>query len=82
MVSDAKLSPKYRGIKDIDMRMKRLAAYENWRAPTLVDFEVIVGKEKWAKHWANWELVQNTMREAQVLATEINLAIAESYAKQ
>lgn len=81
MVSEAKLSPKSRGIKDIDLRMQRLAAYEKWESPTIVDFEAIVGKEKWAKHWDNWELVQNTMREAQVLATEINQTIAESYAK-
>lgn len=43
--------------------------------------ETIVGKEKWQQHWANWGAVQSTMRKAQVLATEINKTIAESYAK-
>lgn len=81
MVSEAKLSPQSRGVKDIDLRMQRLAEYEKWENPTVVDFEAIIGKDKWEKHWANWELVQNTMREAQVLATEINQTIAESYAK-
>ncbi|MCB4436979.1 HNH endonuclease [Alteromonas sp. McT4-15] len=79
MVSDAKLSPKSRGIKDIDIRLKRLADYEAWEQPTIVDFEAVVGKEKWEQHWANWELVQNTMKQAQVLATEINKSIAASY---
>lgn len=79
MVSDAKLSPKSRGIKDIKVRMQRLSNYEKWEKPTIVAFESIVGKEKWAKHWENWELVQATMRDAQVLATEINIIIKETY---
>lgn len=81
IVSDAKLSPKSRGVKDIELRIQRLSDYEKWGVPTVVDFELIVGKEKWAKHWKNWEIVQSTMRDAQVLATEINKTIAESYAK-
>ena len=81
MVSDARLSPKSRGIQDIEQRMERLTAYEKWEDPTVVDFEAVVGKEKWNKHWENWELVQETMRQAQALATEINKTIAESYGK-
>ena len=79
MVSDAKLSPKSRGIKDIDIRLKRLADYEAWKQPTIVDFEAVIGKEKWEQHWDNWELVQNTMKQAQVLATEINKSMAALY---
>ncbi len=79
MLSEAKLSPKSRGIKDIDIRMERLAAYEQWEVPTKIDFEAIVGKEQWAQHWANCELVQDTMREAQILATEIHQTIIKSY---
>ncbi|TQV65625.1 HNH endonuclease [Exilibacterium tricleocarpae] len=81
MVSDAKLSPKSRGVRDLEQRMERLAAYEKWEKPTVVDFEAVVGKEKWAKHWANWALVQDTMRQAQALAAEINKKIADSYEK-
>jgi len=81
MFSDAKLSPKSRGVADLEKRKDRLTAYEAWGVPTMVDFEAIVGKEKWEQHWANWELVQSTMREAQVLASEINKTIAKSYAK-
>ncbi len=79
MLSDAKLSPKSRGIKDIEVRMDRLRNYERWGSPTKVDFESLVGKEKWKQHWANWERVQSTMREAQLLAAEINKTIANSY---
>ena len=61
MVSEAKLSPRSRGIKDLEQRMERLAIYEQWLEPTLVDFEAIVGKEKWVQHWKNWQLVQDTI---------------------
>ena len=37
-----------------------------------MDFESIVGKEKWDQHWENWEKVQDIMREAQKLAEKIN----------
>jgi hypothetical protein len=81
IVSSAKLSPKTRSVPDLTERIEKLQAYEAWKEPTMVDFESILGKEKWEQHWENWKLVQDTMREAQVLATEINLTIAKSYAK-
>lgn len=79
IISTAKLSPKSRGVKGLEDRIKRLSAYEKWLEPTVVNFEMIVGKEKWEQHWENWELVQSTMREAQTLATDINQKIAKSY---
>jgi len=82
IISDANLSPKSRGVTDLDKRIEYLIAYEKWGEPTLVDFEAVVGKEKWTQHWANWELVQSTMREAQELATEINGKIAKSYSNR
>ena len=47
IISDAKLSPKTRGVKDIEQRIERLKLYEKWKKPTIVDFETIVGKKKW-----------------------------------
>ena len=81
MISDAALSPKTKGVKDIQKRMERLDLYEKSEVPTKVDFEAIVGKKKWEQHWQNWELVQETMREAQTLATDINRKIATLYKK-
>ena len=81
IVSAAKLSPKSREIGDLEERIRKLKDYENWLEPTVVDFEAVVGKEKWEQHWENWELVQNTMRQAQELATEINKTIAQTYEK-
>jgi hypothetical protein len=81
IMSSAKLSPKSRGVPDINQRIEKLQKYEAWLEPTKVDFESVVGKEKWEQHWANWESVQNTMRQAQTLATEINRTIAKQHAK-
>lgn len=80
MQSTAKLSPKVRGIKDIDERIRRLENYESWAAPTVIDFEAVVGTEKWKQHWRNWEAVQSVMRDAQELATEIRQTVAKAHA--
>ncbi len=82
ITSSAKLSPKSRGIKDLELRIERLTAYEKWQKPTIVDFEAVVGKTKWEQHWENWATVQKTMRQAQELATEINQAIAKNYTRR
>ncbi|MBD2859182.1 HNH endonuclease [Spongiibacter sp. KMU-158] len=79
IVSDAALSPKTKGVTDIAARLEKLERYEQWQQPTQVDFEQLVGQEKWAQHWSNWELVQQTMRDAQLLAAEINTTVAKEY---
>ena len=79
MLSTAALSPATRGIPDIDERVKRLDAYENWHVPTKMDFEAIVGKNTWLQHLQNLEKIQSLMRESQELATKINLRVASAY---
>ncbi|GLS84314.1 HNH endonuclease [Paraferrimonas haliotis] len=79
ILSDAKLSPKTRGIADLDKRIEALQKYEKWQTPTKLDFETLAGTEKWQQHWKNWETVQETMKQAQVLASEINTIVAQSY---
>jgi hypothetical protein len=55
--SSAKLSPKTRGINDIDAKIIRLEQYELWGEEfpkiTKLDFEKLVGKDLWEKHWSN-----------------------------
>lgn len=79
MLSTAKLSPTVRGIKDIPERVKRLEAYEKFKAPTKMDFAAIVGSDVWAQHQNNLERVQSLMRESQALATKINAEVANAY---
>jgi hypothetical protein len=46
-----------------------------------MDFESIVSKDIWAKHWQNWEQVQELMRESQGLAEQINKEVAHAHKK-
>ena len=80
MVSDARLSPKTKGIPDLESRMEKLAAYEASCTPTKLDFREIVGDEMWVKHWQNWEQILELMKDSQVLAEHINSKIAEKQA--
>ena len=77
MYSDAKLSPKTRGVLDINTRVERLKEYEKWKPPTKLDFEAIVGKDIWKNHWNNCNEIQSTMVDAQKLASEINKTILD-----
>lgn len=78
MLSDAALSPKTRRIPDLEEKIHRLEIYENKYKPTKINFEDIVGKEKWKKHWENCERLRDMMRESQVLSDEIKLIVLQS----
>ena len=77
--SVAPLSPATRGIPDLDERIEKIRAYDQWGKPSKMDFEEIVGTEIWMQHWENWSKIQGFMQEAQVLAQQINQAVAEAY---
>ena len=79
ILSNAKLSPATRGIKDLNERIRRLDVYERWEIPTQLNFESIVGADVWAQHWQNWERMQLLMRESQELAAKINRRVASAY---
>lgn len=79
IVSDAKLSPKSKGVENLSLRIQRLKEYEQWEVPTKVDFEKVIGKGKWEQHWKNCETIQQTMRNSQVLADKIKNEIVKNY---
>ncbi len=79
--SDAKLSPKTRGIKDIENRVKRLEEYEKKYDAIKLDFEMIVGKELWSNHWKNHKELLEIMKYCQETSTRIKEIISE-YLKQ
>jgi hypothetical protein len=75
--SAAKQSPTGRKIADVAARCDRLAAYERWRAPTIVDFEQILGAERWANYWGMWDNINVEMRKCQDVADKLRDRIAE-----
>ena len=78
MVSDARLSPKTKGVSDVGDRMTRLDTYEEWKPRDPIDFKSIIGIDKWDQHWKNHDGVIDSMRVSQVLAEEIKTTINES----
>jgi HNH endonuclease len=77
--SDAKLSPKQRNVKGLAENIKRLEAYEKWSTPVRRDFEAMVGKKLWAKHWQNLDHVFALFEESQKLASVLSHEIARAY---
>lgn len=82
IVSDAKRSPKTRGVKNLSKRIARLESYEKWRQPRKLDFEVLVGVELYKEHWGNWHELLNLMSRAQQVAQRVRLAAAKAIADQ
>lgn len=78
MLSKADLSPTARGILDLEVRILRLEAYEQWRKPRKIDFEALVGIEAWNQYWEMLERVDQQMHECQLVANELRDKIIES----
>lgn len=75
ILGDARLSPKARNVEGLSIYIANLEKYEAWSCPTVMDFEEIVGKDMWRKHWDNCEKIHEMMRESQKLSDEIKIKI-------
>jgi hypothetical protein len=82
MFGSAKLSPQTRGITGLEERADRLSAYENWEAPTRIDFLTVVGDELWEQHWRNHEAILQLMRDAEATVELIRTRVAASRSDQ
>ena len=78
MLSNAKQSPTGRGLQGVAERAARLDEYERWRVPTHVDFELVLGKERWQEYWLLCEKVIRELRDCQTVADALREAIAAS----
>lgn len=82
MLSAARLSPTSRGVPDIDDRVRRLEAFENWLEPTHVDFAAIVPPHLWEQHWENHAKLLSEMQEAELVAAQIRAEVAAYLLRQ
>lgn len=78
IVSNANLSPKTRGIPDLEERIERLERYEETFEPVRIDFKEIVGDELWDEHWRNYEAVITAMEEARETSDIVKKLIAQA----
>lgn len=77
MEGTAKLSPKTRGVADLEDRIQRLQSYEAWREPKKINFAEVVGPEMWRRHRENWRSVLDLLKKSQELAGEIRKLVAK-----
>ena len=75
MRSSARLSPTTRGKSDVEARIARLTRYEQWGQAKKLDFEKIVGADRWQDHQTNLNKVLELLKESQKLAKEIRTAV-------
>jgi hypothetical protein len=78
----AKHSPTKREIPDLAAKMARLEAYEQWRQPTKIDFEGILGTDAWAQYWSLWEAVNGELRKCQEVADGLRERITDALVRE
>ena len=81
IMSNAELSPKSKGVKDIKRRIAILEKYEKWGNLKPYNFENIAGNELWKTHWNNYEAIIGTMKASTSVMIEIKNKLASSIIK-
>jgi hypothetical protein len=75
MLGTARGSPTSRGVADVQDRVERLQRFEDWGDVQPLALRDLAGAEEWDAYWANLEIIESQMREAQRHATRIQPAI-------
>ncbi len=79
MTGKAKQSPATRDVKDLDLRIQRLEAFEEWSKPIQIEYEALAGSEQWATHLKHLDDVLSTLERAESHAKELRV-LAKSFA--
>lgn len=75
ILSDAALSPKNRNVDNLAFIIRRLDEYERWSNPIKIDFEEMVDRNIWERHWDNYQKLHDMMQESQKLSDHIKWAV-------
>jgi hypothetical protein len=79
MLGKAKNSPTTRCVKDIEERIARLEAFEQWASLTAIsesELRTAVGPDKWDNYWNRLERIKEMMLEADKDALAIRISLA------
>ena len=82
MLGPAPLSPKTRGVSDLDDRLEKLTAYEASTKPTRLEFAEIVGPAEWNSYQQHLDEIQKLMIVAQRQALALRATIRRKHAAQ
>lgn len=63
--SNARRSPKTRGVNNLEQRIERLRLYEKTYPARIINIEEMVGQELWERYKQNYESLMELMRECQ-----------------
>jgi hypothetical protein len=77
MLSKARRSPRMRQIRDLDDRVTNLEAFQIWRDPIRIDYQSVIGKERWLHYCEHLQIAVRHLADAQKVATEL-LAITSA----
>ena len=78
IISDAKLSPKTRGIKNLNEKIELIKKYEIEFKPTKYDFRKLVGQSVWDEYMSLNDKIHTELRAAQNISDEIKRKILKS----
>lgn len=78
MRGQARHSPTTRGVADIEQRIHRLEAFEQWGKPTRIDYAALAGTQRWALHMKHLEGVLALLETAEQHASELR-ALAKAF---
>jgi hypothetical protein len=79
MTGNAPGSPRTKGVKDLEKRVSKLSKFEEWGNLEPFPMEQTVGNERWAAYWDACQRIEESMREAQVLAAEIQQIVEKEF---
>jgi hypothetical protein len=82
ILSDANLSPKTRGVQDLNQRISNIEDYINFwetkkRVHKIDDYKRIIGSEKWEEYLNSYKCVIDAMNEGNKLITDIKELLKE-----
>ena len=77
ITSDAKLSPKSRGVKDLTRRIEILESYQKHFNISRIEIEKMIGNDLWDAYWQSYDVIIASMRKAQELMDQIKPILNE-----
>jgi hypothetical protein len=82
MLSGAALSPKTRGVADLDDRIAALSRFETWSKPTRLDYANLLGEHRWREYLALLDAAVRHLSAAQRVAIELRAVADQKLANQ
>lgn len=82
ILSNAKLSPKTRSVPNLQEKIDRLEAYEEWCIIEPINFEELVGTKVWADYWRHLQLIEDALKLATQEAQHVRSIILEKIKAQ